>query len=693
MLGPRFVFTPLAFLLVAICGCDVKRTPATSSLGKKPNVLVTETQQPIVDEDYQFRIDSPGRTWKIMGEAEFSSFLPDACAGAASSSGTYGAIIAEPLSGASLEGYTNLIRDSLPTMLVDCEMSEPSSITYQGYPASQFTTTGSVNGANIFYLHTILLRGDFAMQLISWSMKGQSPEMRQFLDMVTLTEGEMQIRAIDTHVADFDGPGQQIRDGNFISPVYGIVFPSQPEWKTLVGNSLQAMTEDAIVGFESAQGLGYGAVIAETMYVDDLETLSEELRTELAYSLGAELSEDAPRSITAFGREIPVYQLVTQGQPQYTFFFGVTEIDRSSGPPLLLQIQLWSALEPDKAFEMLKAPAESMSLLSETETSKLREQSYALPDMQNVVGPEFSLRRGIFRDFNNGVRWRKPGRGTWKISVGDEAAAQSAALYVEEIETGMQGMLIVEPAEQTQLEDFHNQVLAAYELEQTPAITRVKINGVDCLSSEFEIDYGDASPWSYRIATAIQAGRAMQLLAFGQSENVQASNQDSFINGFEFPGADMRKISQSGNIYRDERLGIELTAPDQRWKFREITQPQIRPMGGIYNLTLGKSKAITVAAIYQPSENVDLEDSFVAQMMASSLQATLGDSFELGAPSVERLQISGVPVEVKSWDTGKETVCTMIGQRDSTTFFALAIAKGRDNLLTKQVKEGLKLFD
>ena len=81
----------------------------------------------------------------------------------------------------------------------------------------------------------------------------------------------------------------------------------------------------------------------------------------------------------------------------------------------------------------------------------------AIPDTQNYVGPDFSLRRGIYRNFSMNFLWHKP-EGYWRIKVGQEARLvnEDATLFIEEPASGLYGLVIGEKIKDISLSRYHD---------------------------------------------------------------------------------------------------------------------------------------------------------------------------------------------------------------------------------------------
>ena len=664
-------------------------------MDKAKQVVTEVAQEPIVDEDYQFRLESRDNTWKVMDEKEFGMLLPDAVAGAVSGSGTYGAIIVESLPSTNLDSFSELIQNNTEE-LMRTKTGAVESTNFKGLPARTFSTNATLNGAQIYYRHTLVKRGEFGFQLVSWSLKPNEASFDEFLAMVTFLDGKLKHREIDTSIPDYNGPAQRVRDGDFVSPVYGISATKVKGWKTLVGQGLSLISSDAIVGFESANGIGYGSVIAEFLDVDDFTKFAVEAEAIFRDALGASRTSREPIVLHALGTDVPMHEYQTEGTPKVAFYYGVTQVQTPNGS-MIVQLQFWSSLDPGEAWEHLRVPASQLSIVDASELKELQREYHELPDAQNSVGSNDCVRRGVYRNFDVGVTWQKPKQGVWLIKSGDEATAEVAdvSLVVSDIVSGIYATITlgVDVAGLSEAE-YHDTVLQSYGKDGTAKPDLVAIDGRDCLSSSIQLPSEGSVGYEQVLTTTIIQGRGVEIIIAGTPQVMQANKPllDGFHNGFRFPGAKLRSLVENGSIVRDERMGFEFQRKPE-WKLVDVTPQQIKALGSLYTLTSkDRSIAITFGGVATLDVGVT-SGKFLQELVSGSMKAKLGAAFDLSDGTKSEILIDGTKGSMQSWNSKGISARAISVHRDSTLYLVIAIdERGGDEIL-QWSRDGLRLLD
>jgi hypothetical protein len=65
---------------------------------------------------------------------------------------------------------TELARDSMRTTLTGAQVSEPTSVTINGYPAKQFDVSGTVSGVQAKYLYAVVETSGYFYQVMTWTL-------------------------------------------------------------------------------------------------------------------------------------------------------------------------------------------------------------------------------------------------------------------------------------------------------------------------------------------------------------------------------------------------------------------------------------------------------------------------------------------------------------------------------------------
>lgn len=140
----QVVFLGMCMAVGALGVTACKREKAAS---KKVTVDSTnDATQPMIDEDYRFKLDWPGTGWKLMTEQEIRKLSPDAVAGAIHPTDRiYGAIIVESAGNSELSQLARAIADNRP--VEGAEFTDFEEIQLAGKPAIRFGMEGRAEGS------------------------------------------------------------------------------------------------------------------------------------------------------------------------------------------------------------------------------------------------------------------------------------------------------------------------------------------------------------------------------------------------------------------------------------------------------------------------------------------------------------------------------------------------------------------
>src|SRR4051812_1269489 len=100
----------LVLAIVAIGGACKDKTEGD------PTKVTVESKddatEPLVDDNYRFKITWPGKGWKLMRAHDASKMLNDAIAGATYEESLFGGVIVEATPGLKLDAYVDLLVDN-----------------------------------------------------------------------------------------------------------------------------------------------------------------------------------------------------------------------------------------------------------------------------------------------------------------------------------------------------------------------------------------------------------------------------------------------------------------------------------------------------------------------------------------------------------------------------------------------------
>lgn len=621
----RITATTLALLLsMSACTCV--------DAGKRI-IARAQKAQPIIDEDYRFRLSPPGPRWRLMNEAEIQPIIADALAGAANDKGVFGTVIAERAPGAELEPFARMVLDGLEMENKQVETFEPT--TFAGKDAYRFVVHGKNKGIAFRYVHNVFLHDGFAYQVAGWGMRvGRSgSELQPFFDAFELLDGEVKERQRALVSKDSQGVGWRVTNGVFESAVTGLAVSPRSPWRVVVGEELSGMNAAAEVGLVSSKPDIYAVILLEKAPDGDREAFETSLYQSMKERIG-DVTDDAPWVGEVSGAKV-TFQRFRGSSPAISYRHAVLYAGGDA-----IQIFIWHhSGQGEQAEDAIPEALEAIRLLSEEERETLTTTLQSRPDPENTTGEGFSLRNGIYQSFQNGYRLKKP-RGFWRFRTGAEARAENAEaeLYFEEPTLGLYGLVMVFPAEAEAA--AHHLASVENTFDERVPITR---------RDAWWVSEGDAGYQSldltYRIHTRAHGDQIVQVYVWGTPSAMKeaASMLDALVDGFEFtPG--LSPVETKGARYRDHRFGFELTSP-QGWRRKDVTPAQVKEVMSAVQWKQGKDAfGVMSLCVLGPDKDEDWFVSFMSQIM----KETLGHPLE-GSPKVEETTFAGQPARRLSW--------------------------------------------
>lgn len=649
-----------------------------------------ERADPIVDEDYRFRIDPPGHGWRLLTGDDVRQIVPDAIAGATNEPHLWGVVIAEAVHSVDLEELARLVLDNMP--LENKDVHNFGAVKFKGREAMRFDVTGRISGVEATYRTTIFLNGGYAFQLVCWGLRPsvRPDSFQPFLDSFGVLEGEVRGRQRHLEVVDTHGVGWRVKNGKFHSAALRIAVEPKSAWCLAIGNELEQMNPDAEVGLVHGEPEAYLALIIERAAGADRAALKDFILNQRNEDTGLEpLGETMLAQVS--GRPVRMHRFRLEQQPPIEFLKGVF-FDRD----LCYQVIAWHiAGLRERAEPILPDAFASLRILTVAEAARLGNELQKETDPENRVGLSYCLRRGVYRDFDQGFVFRKPARGFWRVRVGAEARAQNedATIFLEEPALGLRGLVIIEPACDFTGASFHEVVVQNMFGEDAGAARAgpktVQLGGVPALSTESVVDA--RMPTRYRVVTAVHRGRAYQLLIYGIPGNMKASaaEVDRMLDGVRF-SEQLACTTEKHGVYSDRRLGFALRLPKGAWRRKDITPEAVRPVATLQQWIAG-TRSFGIVAVCGLEEGQDPEwfREFLKGIMVrrfASLQAI--------EPKRRRSTIAGLPCDWIQWKDLRVAVDLFLLVRDRT-FYALYVTK--DGLLAatnaNEVKRGFRFLD
>jgi hypothetical protein len=682
-LARLFILTIL-LAFVSGLGCTTNKAEQEADAKRVTVDSKHDATKDVVDEDYRFRLRWPGEGWKLMNEDEVRHLQPDSVAGVVSSdSALFCVVIAEPLPGSDLASYSDLIVDQLA--VTDKKVHSHDDIEFAGRPARRFVADGTIDGMLMRFIGTLFLNQDFAYQIMCWSSnpKISVNDLEPALDAFEILPGEVKGRRSTVTTRDTSGPGWRVKDGRFESALTGIGVQPTEGWRVVVGAELTTMSEDAEVGLSHRQPDIYAVVITESTPKEGAEQLLQTVRQQLLDDTPA-VGEIRSVQLDFWGKP----RTFTQFQSNMPFEFNHIAFNERG---MTVQVLGWYATGTrEAALVELQKGLSSVTLASEEERKRLEEELLAVPDQQNAVGPTYSLRRGVYRDFGNGVVWRRP-RGFWRIITGDEARSRNAdaALWLEEPRLGLYGVVIVEDVIAQSPAEYHDAVIANMraagnmDLRPSPGMT---IGGLPAQGTEGPSQI-DGLLLHHRAATQVRGNKALQVMFWGTREDMEKgrATTEAVTTGFQFkPG--LQPVEKRPGRYVDHRMGFSLKPP-AGLDFKDHTPGNLQSVGTVVAWE-GKSRAVVVMALCGLAEGQDEQwfSAFVEQIAKEQFGKLMRD-----APERTKTTVQGIEASHLTYTNLLERADLITFTRDRTLYSLITVGKGKDTL--EQTLPTFKLVD
>lgn len=623
--------------------------------------------EPLVDEDYRFRIAWPGDGWKLMREHDVRQLVPDAMAGAFSQQQAWGAVIVERFPGAELDAMARLVIDSMP--LEERVIEREERITFQGEQARRVTLTGRINDIHARYIVILLLHQDHVYQLIGWgpqdALSPDGAQLQPFFDAFSLLEGEVTGRDEATGVTDARGPGWRLQQGVFLSAVSRLRIAPPPGWRVAIGSELQRMNADAEVGLVARNPERYLIVIAEPMSSLDEQSILRMTRDNLSASFGSS-SEEAPVRLSVAGEERALSRLRGESPPMEFLY---TVLHRAG---IAYQVMAWypTALG-ESAIGRVAEGLAAIELLDDEAAAAAQQELAAEPDHQNAVGADHALRRGLYRDFQGKWTWRKPA-GFWRIQAGQAGQAAravnaDASLYAHEPAQGLHLMAIAEDASGTDLASYVAAARGAMALNLGTAPSEpvpLRLGAVDALAFDIRAAT-EPLPLHYRVVGAVHDGTALQILLWGDAAHTKQhqATMAAAIDGFRFePG--LAPVTRDGSVYRDWQMGFAFELGPDAWETKDDTPAAIAGIARMITWRRG-SDSMMVWSLYNPETERD--SGWFFDFLEQRLREAFG-KLTIGEPTRKDITVAGAPGRSLVWTSLSGRIHAYLVRRDQMTY-------------------------
>lgn len=632
--------------LIAAAGC--KRT-SDGDPSKVTSTSTDDATQPLVDEDYRFEISWPGKGWKITREADIRKLVPDAVAGAINGDALFGAIIIEAAPGATAKEFADLLIEQLPVEGKSVDMRE--KIKFAGFDAERYAVSGSMNGITFRFVNNVFVRDRFVFQVLGWGHVGKlsanGTELQPFFDAFKALPGEIKGR-VPAAVTDAQGVGWHVKGGVFESAVTGIRVRQNNDWRLMIGDPLARANRDAEIGIAHANPDVYIVVIPERAPpAEERSAFEEEMRKALVGTRGE------PYQATFVGSPLDMISVTTTTGVKLEYLHGIQYSNDK-----VVQVQAWfHAADRERALKVLPAGFASFETMPAAETKTLLAAVEKRRDTQSAIGPAFSLRGGVYRNFDTGWQWKKP-TGVWRITTGDEVRAVNASAEVALYEPSkfLYGLVMPQRGA-TSADEFHALAVAANPGTKVSErrVGRAHVTVIDSAVG--------AATFRWNVATLVEDGFGLQIMFWGQKVDMDAHRTliDEAIAGFAI-GKLEAQTTEGGELI-DHRFGFAVRSPGPGYRMQDQTPSGIDAIAKMMMWTRGSSMFGTLA-VYFPSTQGTPDDKWLLDFLEQTLRDRMGKS-NLPRATRSETTMAGVRGRSLSWPGG---MAVHVILRDGTAY-------------------------
>ena len=612
-----------AWLVVAIVvvapACKSREDPGATGT-KVTAESDYDATEPIVDDNYRFRLTSPGTGWKLLRTVDMRQMMPDAVAGLVGPAGQFGGVIVEKAPGFTLEQAAGLISSSIPQAVLESERD----LEFVGLPAHRSHYSAMIEGANYRYVHVIFLREGYLYQLMGWGLASsvEFADLEPVISSFALTEGEIRGPVDDRPpVTQADGPTWQIREGEFRSVVSGLVVEPTPGWRILVGRELAQINPEAELALTNAEQNAYFTVITEHYGVGDPAGLVAVIRANFEQAMGTSQVE-ATRRVAGHAVEFSAYHMSS-----LEFLVGIIVADGS-----ITQVLTWypeAAREP--ALVVIEQLMAGITELSGPEREALATQLRAREGVIRKVAPRSAFLADEFRDFAHAITWTQP-RGLYEVHIGDELINKpNVVLQIAAPIEGVYAELAVFEGEADRAGEYHESFASGLSdrRDESGSITGVPV------SKSFGISTLDDRQLSYALLTAAHHGHAIVLSVWSPVQAASPETLAAVSSGLGLPAA-LPETSVAGGRFLDHRFGMSVEEPSG-WVRRD-SSPSTFAQGRVTEWKQGSGE---LSVVSMSSGSFSDDEAWLASFMEQSLRDNLASKHALGKPETSVGSIAG----------------------------------------------------
>jgi hypothetical protein len=521
-----------------------------------------------VDEDLRFQVTWPGEGWTLLDAGRARERVPDAVAGAEGRKGVHGAVIVERIEATDLAAVAARIAGNV--QLQGKAVTSFTPLTFAGEKAIRWGTSGTINGTAVHFEHTVLLHEGHLYQVLVYAPGGMDAwddrEFRAFTQAFSLLPGPVRDRADVVAVADAAGVGWRLRGGVYENAAHGVRVTPRSGWRVAVGNELDRLNASAEFGLVRSSPDAYVVALCERAPPESERaaytagTIGRTART-----VGGAVVE-RPSKVEIAGVSVSLTEYTTSDVVPLRYLHGMLFRGREA-----IQLLGWTAVAGgDEARDALVAGLGAIELLGDDARLRLRRELEGRPDPRSLVGPDWSFRRDVYRDFGRGFLFRRS--GLWRLEAGDRADAHhdGAVLWLDEPALGLMAYVTVARTE-ADAETAHRQEAAA-RLFAPEGPMPAQLGGLGALRSSGEVR-SETVRLRWEVTTLRLDRQLYTVHVWGlPADMVPARAEiDRLLGAFQFGGSRLEPPAARDGVYRDPRLGFSYRPPAGHWESEDLT--------------------------------------------------------------------------------------------------------------------------
>ena len=679
---------------LSLCGCEGAKK---ESEAKKPEAVSVDTAlagiissgDSIENEPYQFRLGKPGPEWDLLEGNEARQISADAQAAAVFPSGLTAVVIVEHAPNMTLEKMGDLLLDSMP--IESKRIEERETIDYVGLKAVRYLLSGNVNEIPMDYSGRIFMRDKYAYQVVVFAPRGvASPkELDAIFETFELLDGEIRPIQEDMTSPDMVGVGWRLKGGVFESAISGLRVEPKGGWRAVVGAEARRMNVDAEVVLIHQAPEAYFLLIPELIgnaspkvYLQDrIDTTAANMKGSVdRKTIDSTLLGKPVKSTILSGGEVPwTFQVAVAFEKEWA-----------------VQATGWyTGALGEEGQKAIAGAMASVSRMPSQETSALRKELLALPDEQDDVGKNFSLRSGIFRDYEHGVQWTKP-EGFWELSVGQEARAINpiAQLYGRYSNSALHVLLVAERASVgLDAKTYHRQAFQGAQNNLSLKAEKVgsssRIGSGAALQTDATTNLGGID-LGYRVITSMEGNTGVQLHIWGVASGMERhasalkAAADSLLLR-KLPPSEVRK-----GVYYDHRLGFSMRLAN-KYPHTDETPAELIGIGSFPTWGVDGADWAGVLAVCAIEAGRDREWSM--NLMEERIRESYDNLIKTGKASKEETTLLGLQARHLIWKTPALRLDAYLIRRNHTIYAILATDISGGTGMIDKATAGFQLID